>query len=352
MVGTTAPQQPGLVNPAPVTLAQALEETKGSLRAVLLGNGFSIAYSRRFIYRNLYENATLSPRVHAIFDHLSTSDFEQVICWLQDNVALLGNFQAPDDLLERLANEVQAVRVALVEAISASHPPHVHVLDQSEKEQAARFIENFSLVFSVSYDLLLYWLKIWMNLDDGFRYYESATAPLRWDPDLQRQVYWLHGGFHLSDNDNGTFKSRYQGTQLIERLRSEIPNGFMPLVVAEGRSERKLERIREHSYLLACYDDLCAFEGVIFLFGLALQKQDDHIRDALAQGLSSLVYVGLFAGDDPANRAALIASASELPARRAAWRAARSLEPLPLEIRFYDSSTCDVWRPRGEPPKL
>lgn len=337
-----------------VTFQTAIKDTAALPRAALLGNGFSIAYSRGFNYSNLYDKATLDSAIRAIFERLETSDFEQAICWLEDNVALLGKFGASNDLVERLQSKRQIVRFALIDAIKKSHPKHVHKLDTTEKEYGASFLRHFDTIFSINYDLLLYWLKISMNLEDGFRNAvgdPEGQKPLVWYPQKQPEVFWLHGGFHLFDNEQGTFKYRYDGTQLIEQLDADILSGNIPLVVAEGRSDRKLNRILEHDYLRRSYEELRNFDGALFVYGLALQKQDDHILDALVEGQCSLLYVSLFHGDSTAHQSSLIGRANDLTERRSRRRDTLGLKPSPLLIHFYDASSCEVWRPRGQPSK-
>ncbi|MFP3422587.1 DUF4917 family protein, partial [Bacillus sp. SIMBA_161] len=66
----------------------------------------------------------------------------------------------------QLETDAQNVREALVTAVNATHPAHREDL-AFQYESAAAFLKNFGTVFSLNYDLLLYWVNLEKRLLKG-----------------------------------------------------------------------------------------------------------------------------------------------------------------------------------------
>lgn len=64
-----------------ITFEEALHQTENQTRSLLLGNGFSIAASRKFSYRSLRECTDFSSmsRMKNLFDFYDTNDFEKIL---------------------------------------------------------------------------------------------------------------------------------------------------------------------------------------------------------------------------------------------------------------------------------
>ncbi|MEW5685747.1 MAG: DUF4917 family protein [Pseudomonadota bacterium] len=68
-----------------ITFDQALAESDGLPRDILLGNGFSIAAHPKFAYGGLFQAADLDAEVRAIFAAARTTNFEAVMrYWLAE----------------------------------------------------------------------------------------------------------------------------------------------------------------------------------------------------------------------------------------------------------------------------
>ena len=68
-----------------ITFDQALAESDGQPRDILLGNGFSIAAHPQFAYGGLLQAADLDAEVRAIFAAARTTNFEAVMrYWLAE----------------------------------------------------------------------------------------------------------------------------------------------------------------------------------------------------------------------------------------------------------------------------
>ena len=137
-------------------------------RSVLLGNGFGIAWDREtFHYESLFDEAKLKNLTVdkvALFDGIDTHDFERVIEHLQTAARLAKLYATSDpDLAKRLAADAKVVRRGLADVLAARHPESSAKLLPAECLNARHFLSRFRRIYSVNYDLLLYWV---VNMQD------------------------------------------------------------------------------------------------------------------------------------------------------------------------------------------
>lgn len=140
----------------------------------------------------------------------------------------------------------------------------------------------------------------------------------------------------LRGNTRGVSQSR---EALSEAVRSQIEQGNHPLIVAEGASEKKIERIRESPYLNACFTELGATASRLVTLGVSFSEQDEHVAEAIAENTGiRTVFVGVHGGLDSADGTALVARVKRLSERRG------QLHPKkPLHLHYFDSATAKVW---------
>ncbi|MCL2595745.1 MAG: DUF4917 family protein, partial [Promicromonosporaceae bacterium] len=149
-------------------LADAQRRSPGAKPSVLLGNGFSIDYDRgRFAYKSLSEKAELtelSQDKSFLFDLLETDDFESAIEKLQKAAELVkayGDSKKPAKKLHaKLRKDARTLRRGLTDALVALHPSSAYSLSGEEVQSAQRFLANFNHVYTLNYDLLLYWVAL------------------------------------------------------------------------------------------------------------------------------------------------------------------------------------------------
>lgn len=123
---------------------------------LVLGNGASIAFDPRFRYSSLLgsaeESGLVSSDVRKVFEHLRTTDFELVL-------RMLWHSNMINDALEiaydRTKEAYISVRSALIEIVREIHVTHEEVEDNLLL--ASQFMQQFSTVVSLSYDVLVYW---------------------------------------------------------------------------------------------------------------------------------------------------------------------------------------------------
>lgn len=255
---------------------------------LILGNGASIALEGKFNYQSLYAIAQkngLSNEAKQVFDDLNTTDFEQVLlaCKYADIVNHAHN--ADSDHICRTYIEIQN---ALISAVRAIHPDTS--LIKNDLITISKFLSKFRRVFSLNYDLILYWaVQESATLNDGFIY---GVFDFKYN---YTNIYFLHGNLVLGKDIYGNeFKIQaqnngvYNQTPLLDTIINEWQNkNAIPLFISEGSSKQKLSAIRKSSYLNIAYNKLascCRLNDLIVFYGFNFSDNDDHILESLKKG--------------------------------------------------------------------
>jgi hypothetical protein len=339
------------------TFQDALAAAPDGKKHVLLGNGFSRAWRDDiFAYAALLEQATfsaLSPSARGAFDALGTTDFEVVMRALRAAAALAEHYATTDvDLAKRFLRDADGLREVLVQAIANNHPSRPHEVSQNEYEHARAFLLNFDRIYTVNYDLLLYWSLMQEELlpavpcDDGFRTPDDGQAEyVTWEIDGRhaQNVFYLHGALHLFDAGHELKKYTWKNTgiPLIDQIRSALSNNLFPLFVSEGESRQKVEKIRHSDFLTRGHRSLGEIGGTLFVYGLSMSENDDHIVRRIEKN-SKLTHlcVGLYGNPASKGNKAIRKRAEAIAAARE-QRRGRKKE---LRVSFYDTTSAAVWR--------
>lgn len=325
---------------------------------LILGNGFSIAYNRdRFSYTALRQEAEAQHLIGKValglFAAMETQDFEQVIKTMTD--AALGlrilDFKKYSVEIAALTAEVALLKDALARVLAALHPERPGDIEDAAYLRVRQFLDGFGRIFTASYDLLLYWALMQdfssedlppRLSDDGFRDPGDDAEYVVWDylnPHRQT-VYYLHGALHLFRGEAELQKLTWirTGDALIDQIRAQLAANRFPLHVAEGTSHEKLTRIQTSDYLSRALRSLAAVSGGMMAYGMSFSPNDEHLMRAIVQSKTQRLAVSLY-GDpnDKANQATFLA-VDRLQSRR------YSLNPRsPLEVRFFDAATIQLW---------
>ncbi|EUA36317.1 hypothetical protein I549_4317 [Mycobacterium avium subsp. avium 2285 (R)] len=150
--------------------------------ALLLGNGFSRAFDNKFGYETLRKEAALGSLSNGVtkddlFDHAGTNDFETVIHTLERAAQLQKIYDPFGTLSAKLRADAEVVKRGLVDTLTAIHPPSAAEVESAKYAGARRFLRCFSAIFTLNYDMLLYWAvnqpsslsTLAPPRDDGFR---------------------------------------------------------------------------------------------------------------------------------------------------------------------------------------
>lgn len=276
----------------------AISETNDYPRNVLLGNGFSRAYDdAAFNYRHLFEASKLPQKIKSLFAVFETEDYEKVIKNLETLEQIFNN---KGNIVNELRCIEELIKRDLVRTITNKHPNSQYEIAPERKAATLSFLSSFTNIFTVNYDLLLYWSiifnikdnnKFWGDMNDGFSW--NSPKDCIWKPYSLKlkvipNVFYLHGGLHLFHNERDTFKITYDNENkicLLDQIKAYINNDISPLVITEGNSKDKKFWIDQNNYLQYCYNKLSEISGVLFIHGHSLNETDQHIFDAINKNL-------------------------------------------------------------------
>ena len=325
----------------------------GIKKHFLLGNGFSIALEPDiFSYGSLFDKANFSTVPHAkkLFDTLKTQDFEAVIRLLVDmEIALRSYDVCSSDLLRQVKTDATAVKAILATAIAENHPNRPFDVTDDQYAACRSFLSNFQHIYTLNYDVLLYWAlmkdevdDLNIQCDDGFRNSEeNEDAPyVSWQDFKSSNVHFLHGALHIFDAGYEVTKFTWSKTEIaiVDQIREALNEEKYPLFVAEGHSHDKLNKIMHSAYLHKALRSISSITGSLFIFGHSLADNDDHILGKIPTGKISDLYVGLHGDSNSTHNQKIIIKARKIEDERSAIPRKK-----PLNVHFYDASTAKVW---------
>jgi len=314
----------------------------------------------RFSFTSLLESAvdsgliSESSPIYAVFSKFDTKDFEEVVKLLETSVKVLKTYGAISPTDEKaILKDSQSLKEYLVDVITNNHPEKITEISDEEYLNSANFIKDYEKVYTLNYDLLLYWTSIKLNsfLNDGsiekstLKIYDGFNDPYQGSTDYvvfenggkSFNLNFLHGGLHIFDNKSEIIKNTYSRTertlksQTLENLNKDI----YPIFVSEGTSEQKLSKIIHNAYLNHCYKSLKGIGAVrsddsLILFGTLLKRNDIHIREAILKNNVNNIYIGVYSEEEVKEFDNFI----EFIAKN----------ELNKNVYFYDSKTVKVWR--------
>ena len=268
---------------------------------LLIGNGFSINIWKNFEYATLYNLAKsdavdvpLSEKEIALFDHLESSNFEDVLRILYH--AKIVDEQLGSPQKEQIESLYLNTKKALASAVNYAHIPPNRVSALEITNQLC----GYKNVFSTNYDLIPYWSimdsdpsrfidffwakKNCFDLSDTV-VYEDKTA-----------IHYLHGAIHLVElSDGKTKKLTANGLKSLSDLFDLAHPEQFPLFISEGSSELKWSRIKRSDYLRFCYEKLGKIEDGLVILGHSLHKDyDQHIIDTVNQSDVKRIAIGVW----------------------------------------------------------
>lgn len=318
---------------------------------MLLGNGFSIACRPDiFRYDALLSEATFdgaSADLQRVFEIMGTTDFERVIQLLRLAADVCESYGTADpDLCARLRRDADIVMEALSRVLAARHPDYCFSVTDEEYARARQFLSNFSRIYTINYDMLLYWTVMQetehnVSRNDGFGNPDEDDAPyVVWQPYAtydQQRVFYLHGGLHLYDSGTELSKITWSRTSipLVQQIREALDESRYPLIVTEGNSAEKLTKILHSAYLNHAIRSFSKIGGSLFLFGMSLAPNDDHLLRRIVEGRVRAIYVSLHGDPTTEANQEIVARAEHLAELRGS--------SFPLKLAFFDAASAHVW---------
>jgi hypothetical protein len=234
----------------------------------------------------------------------------------------------------------------LVRAIAQSHPDHPGEIASAKYAACRQFLAQFKNIYTLNYDLLLYWALMNADLppevrfDDGFRTPESGVEEyVTWDSDRYAQnVFYLHGALHIFDarTEIQKYTRSNTGIRLIDQIRAALTNDLYPIFVAEGESTQKFEHIQHSAFLSKAYRSFQAISGTLVVYGHSMAPNDDHVIRLIGRGKKvKQLIVGLYGDPESDSNRAILLKVEQLKAMRPATK--------PLEALFFDAASAHVW---------
>jgi hypothetical protein len=255
-----------------LSFTEALEETEPETRHLLAGNGFSIAQGgARFDYLTLLERSGLPDdgEIRNVFRQLGTSDFEEVMRALE-HAAVIETAYGEHVRSEMFNSDAADVRNALIHAVHEVHPGIQFDIPEDQRTACATFLRHFRTIFTINYDLLLYWVVIHGARgvhSDGFGLGDAIDGFRTFSQGANCTVFFIHGALHLFLNgQNDTQKRVVTNSTIVNDITETIRRERrLPLFVAEGTAAQKMWKINSVPYLRHAYDQLGSTNGALFI---------------------------------------------------------------------------------------
>jgi hypothetical protein len=334
----------------------ALAEGAGN-KHLMLGNGFSIALRPDiFTYRTLFDRAQdsekLSEELAKVFHALGTTDFERVMEALENAAVLVSLYEdKTPDLAKWLRRDAKRLRNVLAETIAEHHPTRPYDIKPEQYASCKRFLANFDgCIYTLNYDLLLYWTLMQSEIqpevesDDGFRdAQEREQEYVVWDVQNtnKQRVYYLHGALHIYDAGAELKKFTWSKTEiaLVDQIKQSLAKREYPLIVTEGASSQKLDRIQHSGFLNRGYRSFAGIGGCLFIYGHSLAENDEHLLKLIDKGKTKRIFVGIFGDPASETNQKVIARAKQFSDRRRKGADA--------EVYFFDAQSAHIWDDTG-----
>ena len=290
---------------------------------LIVGNGGSVAVEPHFRYNSLYGHGCIhgliSVAAQQVFEQFTkdSRDFEGVLYRLWQADFINQKFELAKIESQKVRKAYTDVRRALINTVKGIHPDKV-ICDKQGLVQIGRFMAGFSTVFSLNYDLIIYWALLGNNQVNNRRFNDGFVSKnlhlsskklqklffntqLSVEPEQgMTKVFYPHGNLALYQT-KGSEESKLVAdsdgllNSITKRWRK---NDGQPLFVCEGSATEKVAAISKSQYLSHVFQQaLPSPKDSITIYGWSIGKQDSHILQQLALSKCSRAAVSVFAGD-------------------------------------------------------
>ena len=261
---------------------------------LLLGNGFSLNFSERLLYRNLYENyiQDCPDEITSLFKEFDSTNFEIILEHLESTERVC---KAIGIAQKRITRNKELIKQGLIDSINRIHPTpdEIHL---AQIKRVAEQITDFDQIFTTNYDLFLYYLILESKKFGDYFYFENRDDDRfklfnAGDKLNRHHIYYLHGALFIFDKSINTIKIKRDENWLIQVITKEITNDNYPLFISEGTYKTKLKAIQSNNYLTYCLRNLRENKSShLVVFGQSLSAQDLHIVQAIDENYENLAY--------------------------------------------------------------
>jgi hypothetical protein len=279
--------------------------------SLLVGNGASMAISANFGYDSLYDAAVglghIDEPVQGIFDSFGVSDFELILRRLWQAKLVNTALSVEHGTIEKSYEQVRTALISTVRDVHVSyyeaeaHLPHIY-----------KFMQPFSKVLSLNYDLIVYWAAMLGNRKLG-PWFKDCFTPAHFCDDWQLRAepygkakgatlfFYPHGNLVLHHYEFSRVKkiaALANGDLLESILKKWEQHDLAPAFVCEGTQASKLQSISGSDYLEKVYYEVFTSLGsCIVIYGWAMAEQDEHLLKQLSKNKLVKVAVSVYKND-------------------------------------------------------
>lgn len=307
--------------------------------SILIANGFSQAWDASiFNYASILDAASFGTRdkeIKGLFKLSETYDFETIMGQLVSAQMVLETFDEDPALITQIKDDQETLKSSLVSAIAKTHPSLPSEVTDHQFVAVRKFLSTFQNIFSLNYDLLLYWAINKFNLkpdnyrvDDGFRY------PTVWNvTGTNQNLFFLHGGLHIFDEEVNIRKHACtdEGLTIVDQVRSNLNMHKFPLFVSEPTAEKKKIKIEHNPYLYKAFNKFGELGGTLFIHGHSMDENDKHIFDQIVFSNVTKVYVSIFGDENSAEN------------KKSKANALAYIQNLNISVEFYQAESAPIW---------
>jgi hypothetical protein len=311
---------------------------KGEKPSILLANGFSQAWDHDiFNYQNLLQQANFGVRdatIRDIFTRFNTFDFEKVMRALEAAEIVCDKYAVDQVKIDEIKSDQDQLKNSLIQVISQTHPFRSSNITTQQYESAKPFTIQFENVFTLNYDLLLYWIVNKFDIDPQGYFTDDGFRQTTWENAEDQNVYFLHGGLHIYDDGTLIKKHAFRGDAdigIVDQVRDNLNQGKFPLFVSEPTCEKKLARIEHNPYLSSCFRALKKLIGPLFIHGHSMADNDQHIFNQINKSGMDKVFISIFGDEHTAQNRETMANAR------------RFIDTRQINIEFYDAGSAPIW---------
>lgn len=278
---------------------------------LILGNGASMAVHSRFGYSDLYEEAKDKGYLgdaQAVFDKFDTRDFELVLRHLWHSLLVIDALSLTGPGIDEIKRAYADVRSALIKTVQNTH------IDYSSASVylplISNYLKTFKTVFSLNYDLLVYWAIQHYNRSQPYSFKDCFERSGIFGVDWERKrrpyggarsttlVFYPHGNLSLSLSDVERKVAVTDQNGLLDQIFDEWERGGIPVFVCEGTTENKIKSIQASSYMSQVfYEPLSEKTTSLVIYGWAAGEQDKHIVDRINKAKPARIAVSVYGED-------------------------------------------------------
>lgn len=313
-------------------MKKILSERNGEI-SLLLGNGFSLARTEFEIFaqKNILETVKTKVKIEGIIELKSAvnQNIEEYIRYLHDYPGFVKFFcdteylkrsgiglEEGQDLHEYCKNLsitfkelTNNFKTKLLEVFGDSHPKTFND-SSSDVTNCVNFLSYFHKIFTINYDLLLYWIVQKANDTYSLKKFKDGFARQEENKNLigfshrypSMNVHFLHGAIHLVNENSSASKIRRNGSGKLVDILDIIKkdNNLQSLMVIEGTSEDKLSVIERNFYLYESLDTLRCLKEDLMIHGCSILNHsgvinnDAHLWRSIMNSKVENIYIGVF----------------------------------------------------------